>query len=87
MIYNKAASFLRNISMRWKWTKRIYKWFLHIRRHFNDAIFLFWFENTMGDMLILIIKLLRLNLVHFDWNWQTKCKNVLIAIDYNGHTV
>ena len=30
---------------------------------------------------------LRLNLVHFDWHWQTKCKKVLIAIDYNGHTV
>ena len=44
--------------MRWKWTKRIYMWYLHIRRrrHFNDVIFLFCCENTMGDMLILIIK-------------------------------
>ena len=46
--------------MRWIWTKRIYMWYLHIRRHFNDAIFLFWCENTMGDMLILIIILLRI---------------------------
>ena len=52
--------------MRWKWTKRIYIRYLHIRRHLNDVIFLFRFENTMGDMLILIINLLRLNLVHFD---------------------
>ena len=52
--------------MRWKWTKRIYMWYLHIRRHFNDVIFLLSCANTMGDMLILIINPLRLNLVHFD---------------------
>ena len=33
----------------------IFMWYLHIRRQFNDVIFLFWFEDTMGDMLILII--------------------------------
>ena len=49
--------------MRWKWTKRTYMWYLHIRRNFNDVIFN---ENTMGDILILIINFLRLNLVHFD---------------------
>ena len=40
-----------------------------------------------ADMLNLIIYPLRLNLVYFDCNWQTKCKKVLIAIDYNGHNV
>ena len=40
-------------------------WYLHIRRHFNDVIFLFWCEDNMGDMLILIIYPLRLNLLHF----------------------
>ena len=79
MIYNMAAIFLKEYFHALEMDKT------HI--YFNDVIFLFWFENTMGDMLILIIKLLRLNLVHFDWNWQTKCKKVLIAIDYNGHTV
>ena len=62
-------------------------WYFHIRRHFNDVIFFFWCEDNMGDMLILIIYSLRLNLVHFDWNWHTKCKNALIPIYYNGHTV
>ena len=56
-------------------------------RHFDDVIILFWRDNYMDDMLILIIYPLRLKLVYFDWNWQRKCKKVLIAIDYKGHNV
>ena len=86
--HDKAASLLKEYLHALEMDKtHIYMWYLHIRRHFNDVIFLFWRENTMGDMLILIINLLRLNLVHFDRNWLTKCKKILIAIDYNGHTV
>ena len=84
--HDKAGNSLKEYFHALEMEKRIYMWYLHIRRHFNGVIFLFWCENTMGDMLILINNLLRLNLVNFDWNWQTKCKKVLIAIDYNGHT-
>ena len=59
----------------------------NIRRHFGDIIISFWRENNMGDMLILIIYPLRINLVYFHWNFQTKFKKVSIAIDYNGLNV
>ena len=51
--------------MLWKSTKRIYMWYLHIRRHFNDVIFFSDAKTIIGDMLILIFYPLRLNLVHF----------------------
>ena len=31
----------------------VYMWYLHIRRHFNDVIFLFLCNDNMGDMLML----------------------------------
>ena len=34
--------------MRWKWTKCIYMWYLHIRRHFNDVIFFVLMRRHYG---------------------------------------
>ena len=42
--------------MRVKWTKRIYMWYLHIRRHFNDVIFLFCGRHVNSNYLPPTIK-------------------------------